>query len=254
LENDSHPFSFDLINTRSVVDQIIENVKQALIRGDLHPGQRLPSEPELAQQLGVGRSAVREAMKVMEALGVVNIVRGSGTYITDSPSQQMISPLVFALILETGMTVEFFELRVSTQIGYCDLAARNATDEDWKQIEAAAQALEDYARQPKIDSELLTQLDLDFHYTILEATHNPLVIKIGRAVEEMFFTSIHNTLVAFNQPDWAIESHRGIIRAIRSKDLTEIRAAIDYSLLHWREEVQDETRRMFLKGKEQKQS
>ena len=243
---------FQMIGNPSVVDQIIETMKQALIRGELRPGEKLPSEPELAHQLGVGRSAVREAMKVMAALGVVNIRHGSGTYIADKPSQNMLSPLVFAVMLESNMTVEFFELRLSMQLSYSVLASQNANAKDWQRIEAAAQSLEDYALEPEKDIETLTQLDLNFHYAILEATHNPLLIKIGRTVEELFFTSIHNTLAAMNQPQNAIDSHKEIIQAMRDGDIKGIQQAVEESLTCWRPEVEDVVRRTTLKDKQPK--
>lgn len=226
------------IHQPSVVEQIIESIKDALIRGELRPGQRLPSELELSRQLGVGRSAVREALKVMQALGVVDIRHGNGTYVVEGASPTMLSPLVFAVMLESGMSDELFELRVMNEIGYCELAAKNAQDEDWVQIEAAAKALEDYIASGKRDLDTLIHLDLNFHYTVLEATHNPLVIKIGRTVEELFFVPIRDTYLArHDNVDWAMQSHRNIIAALRDGRPTEIRKAIESSLQIWREEV-----------------
>ena len=91
---------FQTLTRPKAVEDIVETFKQAIIHGDLQPGQRLPSEAELSQQLGVGRGTVREAMKMLEALGVVNIKRGDGTYITDKPSPTLLSPLMFAIMLE----------------------------------------------------------------------------------------------------------------------------------------------------------
>ena len=127
-------FEFQSIHQPSVVEQIIETFKEYILRGELRPGQRLPSELELTQQLGVGRSAVREAMKVLEALGVVNIRQGDGTYIADKPSPKLLNPLMFAIMLEAGMAIEFYELRLSTQIGYCELAAQKANENDWVKL------------------------------------------------------------------------------------------------------------------------
>lgn len=241
---------FGQIATPSVVDQIIETIKQALIRGELRPGERLPSEPELAQQLGVGRSAVREAMKIMEALGVVKIRHGSGTFVASEPSDNMLSPLVFALMLEGDMTIEFVDLRMSTQLSYCTLAAQNATAEDWQAIEDAARAFEQFANVSKDAIETLTKLDLNFHYAILEATNNPLIIKLGRTVEELFFTSIQNTLASFDQPNIAFKHHRDIIQAMRSGNVSEIKKAIELSLVLWRKEVEDKDKRLTLAGSE----
>ncbi len=229
--------SFPAIRQPTVVELIIENFKQALIRGALKPGDRLPSETELAEQLKVGRSAVREAMKVLEALGVVEIRRGDGTYVVDQPSSSLLSPLVFAIMLETGLRRELFELRFLIQVGYTELAAQKATPEDFQRIEAAAKALEDYTRNSQLDVDRATQYDLGFHFAILEATHNPLVIKIGRTVEELFFSSIQSALLS--NVEWALESHRRIVQAMHDGRPEAIREAVDFSLVRWKRIIEE---------------
>ncbi|MEO1444029.1 MAG: FadR/GntR family transcriptional regulator [Chloroflexota bacterium] len=231
------PFQFQSIQQPSVVDQITNTIRDALMRGELIPGQKLPSEPELARQLGVGRSAVREALKVLQAIGVVESRRGSGTYIVEEPSDRMLNPLSFAILLGTSVSSELIELRVMIEIGYCELAASQATPQDMDNIEQAAKALEqalDYA-----DHEQLARLDLNFHYAILEATHNPLVQKIGRAVEEMFFSSISANFKEVQNVEQAVAAHRDIVAALQSHDLHQIRTAIVDSLNNtpWRDQV-----------------
>jgi len=245
----SNPIVFQSIQQPTVVDQIIETIKDALISGDLVPGQQLPSEPELARQLGVGRSAVREALKVLQAIGVLVSIRGSGTYIAEEPSERLLNPLSFAIMLGTDVSSELIELRVMIQIGYCELAASQATDSDWQAIEHAAQAIERLFEQENADHEELARLDLKFHYAILEATHNPLVQKIGRTVEELFFQSIRDTFKERKNVEQAIKAHRDIISALHSQDLTQIRAAIVNSLNNtpWKDEVKT-LRRIHVNG------
>jgi GntR family transcriptional repressor for pyruvate dehydrogenase complex len=237
MRKDAAVAAFQSIQQPSVVEQIIETFKQGLIRGELKPGQRLPSELELSQQLGVGRSALREAMKVMQAIGVVTIRQGDGTYIIDQPSPTLLSPLVFAIMLEAGASHELFELRKLIEIGYCELAAQNASEADFARIEAAQQTLEAFIERRQSDIETLAHLDLDFHFAILDATHNPLVIKIGRTVEELYFVSIRNTLAREENLEKVIANHRAIVAAIRSGQPEAIRAAVQQSLLNWNEEV-----------------
>jgi GntR family transcriptional regulator, transcriptional repressor for pyruvate dehydrogenase complex len=226
------------IRRPSVVEDIIEKFKQDLIHGELHPGQRLPSEGELAQQFGVGRGAIRESMKMLAAMGVVDIQRGDGTYVVDKTSPTLLSPLVFAILLESGMSTELLELRSLIQAGYCQLASHKATDRDYWHIEQAMQAWETYARLPDRDVDQLTRLDLDFHYAILEATHNPLVIKIGRTVEEIFFASIRTTLSKMGALEWGIEGHRQILDALKTKDDAKIHCVVLSSLGFWGKEVE----------------
>ncbi len=238
IKNSLTDFTFQSINQKGVVEQIIENFKQSLIKGELKPGQRLPSELELSQQLGVGRSAVREAMKVLQALGVIHIRQGDGTYIVEGTTATTLSPLVFAIMLESSLGNDLFELRRLIEVGYCELATQNAKEADWQRIETAAAALESYVLQPTFDYQVLTELDLHFHYAVIDATHNPLVIRISRTVEELFFVSVHKTYLArWNNTEWAIKSHRSIMAAMREKNSEAIRSAIDSSLIYWKEEL-----------------
>lgn len=233
LQPDS--FSFRSIQQPSVVEQIIETFKQSIMSGELVPGQRLPSELELSQQLGVGRSAVREAMKILEAMGAVTIQQGNGTFIAEKPSSKLLNPLMFAIMLETGVASEFYELRYSTQVSYCELAAQKATDDDWEKIEQAATALENFVKKPEHDTQILADLDFAFHAVILEATHNPLVQKIGLTVEELFFRSFYKSMSGSGN---IVRHHHLIIDALRDGNPLRIREAVATSLEYWKDEVQ----------------
>jgi GntR family transcriptional repressor for pyruvate dehydrogenase complex len=228
---------FHTINRPSMVEAIIQSFEHALVHGDLTPGQRLPSESELMQTLGVGRTALREAMKKLEALGVVRIQQGDGTYLADKPSPSQLNPLVFALLLESKTGNELLELRLMVQAGYCQLAAQKASSEDWERIEEAAAAWECYGGEPGRDIDRLTDLDLAFHFAILEATHNPLVIRIGRTVEELFIASIKATVSKAAGLQWGIGGHRRLIGALRSGEPDAIRKAVAQGLAYWGEEV-----------------
>lgn len=233
---------FKTVKRGNAAEDILEAFKQAFIRGGLKPGQRLPSESELSEDLGVGRGTVREAMKMLDALGVVNILQGDGTYIVDKPSNKLLNPLVFTILLETNAGSELLELRSLFQVGYCQLAADKAKEEDWRSIENAATAFASCARTPKRDVEELTDLDLRFHYALLEATHNPLVIKIGRTVEEIFSASIRSTLADMEDLEWAVKSHGDVIAKMRQGDGDQISRAVAASLAFWGHEVAKRTK------------
>ncbi|MCB0029503.1 MAG: FadR family transcriptional regulator, partial [Anaerolineales bacterium] len=123
--------TFEPLKRPNAVEDIINTFKEAILHGQLKPGQRLPSEAELCEQLGVGRGTIREAMKMLRALGVVKIQQGDGTYIADKPTASALNPLVFALLLETGSGTDLLELRALLEIGGYQLAAQKAAAEDW---------------------------------------------------------------------------------------------------------------------------
>jgi GntR family transcriptional regulator, transcriptional repressor for pyruvate dehydrogenase complex len=231
--------TFQSLKRSNVVEDIIESFKQSMIRGDLRPGQRLPSETELVEQLGVGRGTLREAMKKLEALGVVNIQRGDGTYIVDNPSSALLNPLEFALMLEARMGVDLVELRSLIEVGYCQLAALKATKEDWERIEAAQKAYADYANSVERDVDMHTKLDLDFHFALIDATHNPLIISVAQTVEKIFFASIRSTLTKTAGWEYGIEAHQSVVQAMRSGNPEDIRRAVVDSLSYWAEEVEE---------------
>jgi len=225
--------TFKSLKHNRIVDDIIDAIKQALIRGDLAPGQRLPSENVLTQRLGVGRGAIREAMKMLSALGVVEIKQGNGTYITSEPSHMLLTPLSFVILLQKGMANEILELRSLFQVGYCQLAARKATSEEMERIGKILEDWTIYAHKPACDIEQLVKLDLNFHFAILNATHNPFVIKIGHAIEELFYASMRTTISDEIGLKLGIEGHKKILQALYSRNPETIRYVVEESLINW---------------------
>jgi len=221
---------FNSIQRNSVVDDIIGEFKQKLISGELRPGHKLPSETELVESFGVGRSALREAMKILGALGVVEIRRGDGTYIVQEVTSDSLNKLVFQIILESGMNMDLFELRELIQIGYCQLCAQKATEDDLESIEKKANEFEKMSSNKETNILQLTKADLAFHYSIIDKTKNPLVIKISRAIEELFFGSIQNTVSNIIRQQDGPAGHREILISIKERDPENIRIAVKNSL------------------------
>ena len=229
--------TFGTLKRPNAVEDIINTFKEAILHGDLKPGQRLPSEAELCEQLGVGRGTIREAMKMLRALGVVKIQQGDGTYIADKPTASALNPLVFALLLETGSGTDLLELRALLEIGGYQLAAQKAAAEDWPAILDAEAAFATYARLPEQDPDQLARFDLDFHLSILDATHNALIEKIGRTVEEMFFASIRSTLAKSSDLEQLIAEHHEIVQAVQQGQTDAIAHVVRQHLSHWGKEV-----------------
>ena len=229
--------SNDALRRGSLVEEIIDAFKRDIIAARLKPGQRVPSEFELANRFLVSRGAVREAMKTLQAIGVVTIRRGDGTYIVERPSESLLNPLVFAVLLEAARPTELVELRELLEVGYCQLAAVAVTADDWAAIEAAQERFEALAAIPDCDVEELARLDLQFHYCLLDATHNPLVKKIGRAVEELYHNTIRITHLTDQGRDTGVVGHRQIVEAIHGADPETIRTRVRQSLSYFAREI-----------------
>jgi GntR family transcriptional repressor for pyruvate dehydrogenase complex len=230
---------FNNIQRNSVVDEIIGEIKRQLISGDLEPGQKLPSESELVESFGVGRGALREAMKMLGALGVVKVQRGDGTYIVKEVTSNSLNELVFQIILKAGMNLELLELRELLQIGYCQLCAKKATDEELEMIENAANEFESLSFHKGVNIKKLTQADMNFHYSIIDATKNPLVIRISRAIEELFFGAIQNTVSNIIRQQEGPAGHQRILNAIKERNPEKICNAVKSSLERLRNDLSE---------------
>ena len=101
----------------SAVDKVANGIIQSIIEETLHPGDQIPTEPELAEAYHVGRNSVREAIKQLQAFGILNIRRADGTYVAEGSSQRMLNPLLYSLILQKRDWQDFVQLREVIEIG-----------------------------------------------------------------------------------------------------------------------------------------
>lgn len=229
------PFADALPEKLSVVELIIETMKQALLRGDVLPGQKLPSEPEMAEQFGVSRSAVREAMRALSALGVITVRHGSGTYVAEQSAPQLLNPIVFALMLEPALSDEFSAFRSALQLGYCQLAF-NAPPEALRQLDGQLRQLEQAERQ-RLGPQALLQLALKLHLVILAASGNRLLEQLGRTAEELFFYTLQSRLPPYAQLEGGSERYQQLLAAIKSAELALLEQALTALQRYWQRVV-----------------
>lgn len=215
---------------QSLSKMVVEKIKEGLISGAIKPGEFLPSETELVEQFGVGKSSVREAIKMLEALGVVEICKGNGSRIRTAVDTTVLNPLIFQLILQSKeeSQEQLVEFRKMIEISGSKLAIDNATAEDianLKEIHERTKA--DFKR-----GKATVKNDMEFHNTIYESTHNPFIVSIGHSIMELFQPSLvianrdYSTIVTNN--------HGAILRALEDRDKEAMEEAIVVSLEKWK--------------------
>jgi GntR family transcriptional repressor for pyruvate dehydrogenase complex len=207
---------FQPIHSSTVVQQIIEKITQSLIRGELKPGDRLPPEPELAVQLGVSRTSLREALKTLGGLGVLVARKRGGTFIATAGSQAMFDPLIFNLIIEKGSKDELFELRVLLEVDAIELAIKKADAADFAMLEAELRKFEENI--PGGDLALLAELDFQFHLRLLGIAKNPSFVRIATVVMQLFASPIAKSLQTIG-PEQVLANHRALYQAMVDRDL-----------------------------------
>jgi GntR family transcriptional regulator, transcriptional repressor for pyruvate dehydrogenase complex len=224
------------ITTVSAAHQIAEQIRLGILRGELPPGRRLPSETEMASEFAVSRGTIRETLKLLRAQQLVEATRGAtgGSFVRLPEPEDVAAAMgdTIALWFNAGSTsvAEVNAAREWIERGCTIMAARHRTARDLADIRAAVEAME----APGIEMDLMLELDIDFHVAVSRAAHN--------AVLELAMNAIHivrpytNTmLVPLLSIATIAEQHRAIYAAIAVRDEARAQAAFDAHVAHLEE-------------------
>lgn len=193
---------------KSLSRQVMDSIQEIILSQDLGPGDPLPTEKQIAEELGVSKSSVREAVKMLEALGIVEIRRGLCTVISESPEQGYLNVILSHFYLRSGRAEELREFRRTIETAYTTLAVRTATEGD---VEAIRQALERFRANLEAGC-LRPEDDVYFHDQILCATHNSFLIGLGSALNGLLKESIGVSIGS--HPEIALRDHEAIFQSI----------------------------------------
>ncbi len=210
------------IAPRTITDQVAERLRQLINSGEYKPGDRIPSERDLATRLGVGRPAVREALRELKAQGLLVVGRGAqGTNVAKLPSPSFTDTMTPLLGSGAERMAELMEIRSAVEIEAAGLAARRATMEDLHRLSILGAGP---ARALSPDD------DVAFHAAIAEATHNRLFERVIREPVALLHDHMAAILSAYySEPGGGIalqQQHEAIRRAIRAGDEQKARAAM----------------------------
>jgi GntR family transcriptional repressor for pyruvate dehydrogenase complex len=216
------------LKNQSVVRSVLKRIEEAVLNKELKAGDKLPSEGELARNFGIGKTSVREALRMLEALGIIETRRGEGSFIVDRPSADSINPLIYAMLLEQGSNNQILELRQMVEPMYTIMAMEKANDEQLEDLERIVERLEESVRSGK----KAVELDMAFHKKVLEMTDNPFIIRIGETVLQFFSFSISRSIQS--NPDICAQDHRRILEAMKQKDVDTVRQSVLQSFEGWK--------------------
>lgn len=161
------------INRMSVRDQTLEQLKHYIVSGELGPEGRLPSERALSDALGVGRYSVREALKILEAVGLLETRPGDGTYLARKTGEQFGRILGMGLAAWGGAIIEILDAREIIEVEAARAAAERATDQDLTLMRRELQRMEDGADELDIPKYLAG--DMEFHRRVAQASQNAII-------------------------------------------------------------------------------
>ncbi len=207
------------IRPRKISEEIVEQIKNLISRGELKPGDRVPSERELAAMLGVSRPSVREAIMVLDAMGFLEAKQGGGTFVRTLTEASIADPLsTLVKTKDPAMLRALAEVRMGLESWSAYLAARRADDAEIAEMFRVYAIMEEQAAHGGWDPEV----DAEFHYVITAASHNSLQMHVLDSIHSLFHTTIQVALTEFYRQEGHVEKllnqHREIMEAIAAHD------------------------------------
>lgn len=204
-----------------IPDQIAEHLMRRIIERDLPPGTLLPTEAELVREFSVGKSAVREAVRIVSTKGLVEVVQGSGMRVTPRQRWNLIDPELISIIGDSVVSiVHLMELRLALEPSIAAHAASRATPE---QLDRLAALVEGSAKHLD-DTEGIVRRDMEFHNVLAEAADNPLYAVVLVSVSELQVELRRKVVLTELGRDHGIEFHQRILAALRDRDPERARA------------------------------
>lgn len=211
------------IKGKTAVETVTDYIKSLIERRELRIGDKVPTETELCKKLNVGRGSVREAEKRLEAIRVLEIRRGDGTYIANVKGAGALDALYYKIILEDISIQELVDYRIQIETNIINLAIAHATLEEIQMLEQNYLAFKHCIQDDQIkDAETLNHMDVEFHELLAKCANNRLMEDIY-----LFSLKIFAPMMLKNYKSGKVEhdgatildNHRDILEAIRNRDV-----------------------------------
>jgi GntR family transcriptional regulator, transcriptional repressor for pyruvate dehydrogenase complex len=205
---------FPLLEKTPVGLLAVQAIQSLIIDGQLKPGDALPAERDLAASLGISRPSLREAIRALNTMNLLETRHGGGTFVTSLDPQLLVQPINFLLRVDRASLSHLFDVRIVLEVGAARLAAPRITDMDVAHLEGLAAAADSALNDPS------RYIDLDFqiHTAIVEATGNPIYLSLYRSIADLSIESRKRTARRGATRRRAHEDHLAIVAALRQRD------------------------------------
>lgn len=223
---------FRKIAAEKLSNSVVDQIELLVLRGILRPGERLPSERELADRMGVSRPSLRQAVADLQSRGLLETKAGAGIYVADALGSVFPRPLVTLFAAHSEAVFDYVSFRRDMEGMAAERAAISGSDTDLELVSTIFEKME-IAHQKRNPSEE-AQLDAEFHLAIIEASHNVIMLHMMRAMFEMLREGVfYNRQIMFKHRttrDMLLDQHRAIRDAILSRDGKAARQAVEAHL------------------------
>jgi GntR family transcriptional regulator, transcriptional repressor for pyruvate dehydrogenase complex len=220
---------FQKIEAEKLSQSIVQQIELLVLRGILQPGERLPSERELSEKLGVSRPSLREAISELHQRGLLTSRPNAGVFVADVLGSAFSPALIGLFSTHDEAVTDYVSFRRDMEGLAAERAARLGSATDLKVIGAVFAKME--AAHLKRDPSDEAELDASFHMAIIEASHNVVMLHMMRSMYELLRKGVfYNRQVMFKNRmtrDNLLDQHRAINNAIQARDMAGARAAVE---------------------------
>jgi GntR family transcriptional regulator, transcriptional repressor for pyruvate dehydrogenase complex len=205
---------FEAVKKTKVYEKVAQQIQGLIRDGLLKPGDRLPPERELAETFQVSRSSLRDALRVLEVMGLVAPRQGEGTVVKDLSAESLIQPLATILAHKRELVGELLDLRRILEPPLAGRAAARATEEEHEAMEAILKR-----QKEKVERGMLAvEEDNEFHYAIARAARNSVLLKVLDVFMDLLRESRERSLQTEGRLQKSFAGHRRILNAIKRRD------------------------------------
>lgn len=205
------------VKSTRVYEQVVENIKGMIENGELKIGDKLPTERAMAEELNVSRASIREAIRSLEVIGLIESKQGAGNYIKKDFSEILLEPLSMMFMLQQGSAIDIYELREFLELSTIMVSAKRISKEELEKLKE----LIDKFKSSEIEANNV-MIDKEFHYTIVKAANNPLITNLLNVVSQLidkFITDSRKTILESSEnKDKLLELHERIYLALEERD------------------------------------
>jgi len=226
---------YKLVRTSRLYEQIVQQIEESIVKGDLKAGDQLPAERELALRFGVSRTAVREAVKALREKGLVEAYSGRGTFITDGTTHAVRQSL--DLMVKIGQpegSSHLAEVRAILEPEIAALAATRIQESELATMRDAVAIMDRSGQDP--DSYI--EADLDFHLALAEGAANPLILSLLDSIVGLLREQRLRIFRVPGGPDRGQVHHKRILDAVERHDAEKAREAMRAHLLQVKDDSQ----------------
>lgn len=226
---------FEIVRKNKVYEEVARQIERLILK-KLKPGDKLPSERELAEILQVSRSSIRDAIRGLELMGLVEPRQGAGTIVREVSADSLVNPFANALKHKQVVVAELLDFRKMLEPPLAARAATHASPEEVAEMEEILQR-----QQEKLAlGETTIAEDAEFHYSVAMASGNNVVLKVLDILMDLLRETRERSLQVEGRPAKSLTGHRRILNAIKHKDAESANAAMRRHIEDVEEIVLDE--------------